>query len=66
MNIETDVEIRTQNRIQMKERIEIQKAVTVLLVVTIDGKSEISFPKTSVHISKVKFVNLLLFNLTLL
>lgn len=43
MNIETDVEIWTQNRLQMKERIEIQKAVTVLLIVTIDGKSEISF-----------------------
>lgn len=37
----------------MKERIEIQKSVPVLLIVTIDGKSEISFSKTSVLLSTV-------------
>lgn len=48
--MQTDVEICTQNRIQTKERVDLQKAGTGLLIVTTEGKSEISISKDSVCI----------------
>lgn len=39
--MQTDVEICTQNRIKTKERVDLQKADTGLLMATIDEKSEI-------------------------